>query len=69
MIVLRRSILTGIVRTRVIDITEAQYEAWQNGEVIQDAAPHLSVSDREFLINGVTDEEWQEAFGESTNED
>ena len=64
MLVVRKSILTGIVRTRDLDITEAQFEAWQNGALIQDAMPQLSVSDREFLINGVTDEEWRQVFGE-----
>ena len=64
MLVVRKSILTGIVRKRDLDITEAQFEAWQNGALIQDAMPQLSVSDREFLINGVTDEEWRQAFGE-----
>ena len=62
--VTRQSILTGIVRKRDLDITEAQFEAWQNGALIQDAMPQLSVSDREFLINGVTDEEWRQVFGE-----
>ncbi len=64
MLVIRKSILTGIVRTRDLDITEAQFEAWQNGALIQDAMPQLSVSDREFLINGVTDAEWRQTFGE-----
>ena len=64
MLVVRKSILTGIVRKRDLDITEAQFEAWQNGALIQDAMPQPSVSDREFLINGVTDEEWRKTFGE-----
>lgn len=64
MLVTRKSILTGIVRTRELDITEAQFESWQNGALIQDAMPQLSVSDREFLINGVTDTEWRQTFGE-----
>ena len=64
MLVVRKSILTGIVRKRDLDITEAQFEAWQNGALIQDAMPQLSVSDREFLINGVTDAEWRQTFGE-----
>ena len=64
MLVVRKSILTGIVRKRDLDITEAQVEAWQNGALIQDAMPQLSVSDREFLINGVTDAEWRQTFGE-----
>ena len=64
MLVVRKSILTGIVRKRDLDITEEQVEAWQNGALIQDAMPQLSVADREFLINGVTDEEWRQTFGE-----
>ena len=64
MLVVRKSILSGIVRKRELDITEAQFEAWQNGALIQDAMPQLSVADREFLINGVTDEEWRKTFGE-----
>ena len=64
MLVKRKSILTGIERTRDLDITEAQFEAWQNGALIQDAMPQLSVSDREFLINGITDAEWCQTFGE-----
>ena len=62
--ILRRSILTGRVHVRDINITGAQLEAWQRGELIQDAAPDLTASEREFIINGVTDEEWSEAFGE-----
>tara|TARA_Y100000992_G_scaffold295029_1_gene255468 strand:+ start:2404 stop:2703 length:300 start_codon:yes stop_codon:yes gene_type:complete len=62
--ILRRSILTGTVRIRDINITEAQLEAWQHGELIQDVAPNLTTSEREFIINGVTDEEWSDAFGE-----
>ena len=64
MLIQRRSILTGLVRTRELDITEEQFEAWQSGALIQDVMPHLSDSDREFLINGVTEEEWTATFGE-----
>ena len=64
MLVQRRSILTGLVRTRELDITEEQLEAWQSGALIQDVMPHLSDADREFLINGVTEEEWAATFGE-----
>lgn len=64
MLVQRRSILTGVVRARELDITEEQFNAWQDGALIQDVMPNLSVSDREFLINGVTDEEWAATFGD-----
>ena len=60
----RQSILTGIVRTRELDITAEQVEAWRMGALIQDAMPHLSVADREFVVNGITDAEWRQVFGE-----
>ncbi len=60
----RKSILTGIIRTREIDVTVEQIEAWQKGDLIQDVMPHLSVADREFLINGITGAEWKREFGE-----
>tara|TARA_X000000950_G_C13662972_1_gene556720 strand:+ start:448 stop:747 length:300 start_codon:yes stop_codon:yes gene_type:complete len=60
----RQSILTGIIRTREIDVTVEQVESWKMGALIQDAMPHLSVSDREFVVNGITDAEWHQAFGE-----
>ena len=37
-----------------------------NGRLIQDVVPDLSDSDREFLMTGITNEQWDKAFG---NED
>ncbi|WP_299654243.1 hypothetical protein [uncultured Jannaschia sp.] len=59
----RISRLTGVERTREINLTPAQLAAWEGGEFIQDAAPHLSDADREFVMTGITDEEWTAAFG------
>ena len=61
--VTRRSTLTGAMHTRAIPCTQAQLDAWQAGQYIQDAMPDVPVEDREFLISGVTPEEWDEAFG------
>ena len=60
----RVSMFSGIKRTKIIDITQEQYDNWLNGEYIQVVAPHLSPSDREFIITGVTDEEWQAEFND-----
>ena len=62
MLVTRKSILTGVVRSLKLDITKEQYEAWRRGELIQNVMPHLSDADREFLISGATQEEWNDAF-------
>ena len=60
----RTSRLTGTERTREIDLTPAQLAAWDAGEFIQDAAPHLSDADREFVMTGITAEEWTAVFGD-----
>lgn len=58
MIIVRRSPVTGKMNHREIDITEAQYLSWENGELIQDAMPNLSDDDREFIISGCTPEDF-----------
>jgi hypothetical protein len=37
----------------VIAVSDAQYQAWQNGEVIQKAMPNLTPGEREILISGI----------------
>jgi hypothetical protein len=59
----RKSPLTGITRTKEINVTEDQIWAWQNGRLIQDAMPNLSADEREFVKTGITGEEWDQLFG------
>ena len=59
----RKSPLTGITRTKEIDVTIAQILAWEEGELIQHAMPQLSADDREFVKTGITGEEWDQLFG------
>lgn len=59
----RKSPFTGAVNTREINITEAELQLWHNGELIQKVVPHLSVDDREFIMTGITPDEWADAFG------
>jgi len=42
----------------VLNITMDQYDAWQGGELIQNAMPNLTADEREFLMTGITPEEW-----------
>jgi hypothetical protein len=56
----RTSGLTGAINTRDLDITPAQYTQYLSGTLAQLAFPHLSADDREFLITGITPEEWRE---------
>jgi hypothetical protein len=64
MIIERKSILSGKYYTRDIDVTQAQLDLVQSGELIQDILPNLTDDDREFLLNGITPEEWEEYMGD-----
>ena len=58
----RTSQVTGITRTRDIDVTKEQLVRWEAGALIQDVMGHLSAADREFIITGITDDEWQTLY-------
>ena len=47
-----------------VEVNLAQYEAWQNGELIQNAMPDLTPTEREQLISGVCPKCQAEMFGE-----
>ena len=63
MTITRKSPLTGITRTKEIDVTIEQILAWEEGELIQNAMPNLSADDREFIKTGISAEEWEWAYG------
>jgi len=63
MLIYRRSQLTGIDSFREIDVTPDQLDRWMRGGVIQKVMPHLSADDREFIMTGITPEEWEDVFG------
>ncbi len=62
--VTRTSPFSGKTNTREINVTDAQLARWHRGEPIQNVMPHLSPGDREFLMTGITPEEWAETFGD-----
>lgn len=64
MLITRRSFLTNTIRTKWIDVTPGQIVAWNSGALIQNAMPHLSADEREFIMTGATPEEWDAAFSE-----
>ena len=63
MIIKRVSQMTGILHEKDINVTDEQLKAWYDGELIQRAMPNLSVFDREFILSGITEEEWNAAYG------
>lgn len=59
----KRSPFSKKLNTRNIPVTQAQLLVWEKGELIQNAMPNLSADDREFLMTGITPEEWEATFG------
>jgi hypothetical protein len=59
----RKSAITGIERSMELPVSEEQIKNWSNGMLAQNAFPHLTSDEREFIITGITQEEWEQAFG------
>ena len=66
--IVRQSQLSGAIRVMEIDITEEQLARVENRranqELIQNIVPHVPQDEREFLITGITPEEWEIAFAD-----
>lgn len=61
----RTSPITGQVNTLDLDVTDEQIRRWERGELIQNVMPHLSKDQREFLISGCTQEDWDTLWGKA----
>lgn len=59
----RKSILTGNVSHMQIAMPPAEFAQrerdWKDGTLIQDAFPEQSADIREYIMNGITAEEWE----------
>jgi len=65
----RKSVISGIQRTLDIPVNPEDFILWQSGVGnIQELMPYLSADHREFILSGITAEEWQTAFHEETDE-
>lgn len=58
----RESPMSGAINVRLIPVSEAEIGRWARRESIQQAMPHLSADDREFLVSGTLPEEWDAAM-------
>ena len=59
----RTSMFTGVTRTLNLPVLQFQLDQWKAGKLAQEAFPNLTPGQREFIMTGVTDEEWDEALG------
>ena len=61
--VIRTSPFSGNTNSMEIEVTLEQFRSWQvDGVLIQNAMPHLTPDEREFIKTGITPEEWDSAF-------
>lgn len=58
------SLFTNRLNTVIIEMEIEDFYKWQKGALIQEVLPYLSPSEREFLMTGSTDDEWDEIFKE-----
>lgn len=67
MIVRRKSQLTGIWHELDLDVTQEQLDRFdrriETGEYVQSIFAHLPKEEREFILTGITAQEWSDAFG------
>ena len=64
MLIVRVSKLTGKRHEMEIPVTEHQMKMWESGVLAQDAFPGLTPDEREFIITGITPEEWMSMVGD-----
>ena len=65
MLVNKRSMVSGKWHVMELPVTKDQIRRWMSGEFIQNAMPNLDDEQREFLMTGITPDEWNSNFGET----
>jgi hypothetical protein len=64
--IVRRSVISGVIHTRDIPVNPDDYISWELGVgSIQDLIPYLSDNDREFILSGITSDEWDSVFDDT----
>lgn len=64
MLITRISPISGQSHTEDLPITAEQLDRWHEGQLIQEAMGNLTAEQREFVMTGITDQEWQSMFGD-----
>jgi len=68
--VTRKSILTDETNTLFIEgLTQDMLDSWENGALIQEALAGISQELREFIMTGITPDEWDERIGPEPEEE
>ena len=65
MYIKRLSPITGFEITRNIPVNIDDYLAWESGlGSIEELMPYLTSEDAQFILGGVTEKDWDEAFSD-----
>ena len=69
--VTRQSVITKKINTMELPITQEHLDIYETvGDIlIQDAFPNLDKEQREFLLSGITPQEWNDTFGEEGDDE
>ncbi len=62
MLIKRRSPFSGKENERNIPVNDYQMKMWMKGTPIQIAMPNVSADDREFILTGITAEEFEGVY-------
>lgn len=68
MLIERQSPYNQVINRLEIDITEEQLQEWKDGALIQDVMPDITEDEREFILTGMTAEDWLAIFGTEEQE-
>jgi hypothetical protein len=60
----KNNIFTGKLNSMKLKVTDEQLERWKNNEPIQVVMAHLTDTEREFLITGMSPEEQEKFYSE-----
>lgn len=63
MLIWKTSMISGQKNSMELPVTANQITEWEGGELIQNVMAHLDDEQREFLMTGITPQEWSEHFG------
>jgi hypothetical protein len=61
----RRNPFTGQLVEWEIAVTAQQLVEWEKGALIQDAMSNLTDDEREFILSGITPDQWDQVFGKT----
>jgi len=60
---IKQSQLSGKTNAMELNITDKQLARYTNGELVQNVFPDMSLDEMEFIISGITPDEWLSTFG------